>query len=201
LSGCTTGTGNIAIGSGTGVALTTGSNNIYIGSNDGAANETLTIRIGSQTTNTPTACYIQGIVNGASITPGHSNTVLIDSTTGRLSITSSSQRFKHNIQNMDDASANIHKLRPVNFVYNDDETDSKQYGLIAEEVDQVLPEIVVRDVDGSPFSVRYDLLPVLLVKEMQKQQSIIEKLQQDNDYHNIIIQTLIERITSLEAHA
>jgi gas vesicle protein len=208
LSACTIGSGNIAIGSGTAVATTTGSNNIYIGTNDGPSGETLTIRIGSQITNQPTACYIQGIVNGVSIPPGHNHTVLIDDRTGLLSITTSSRRFKHNIEDMDDASANIYQLRPVNFAYNDDATESKHYGLIAEEVDQILPEIVTRDKNGVPFSVRYDVLPILLVKEIQKQHNVIENLTITVDQMSMAIADLqaqikqfIEQSNVVENHA
>ena len=83
-------------------------------------------------------------------------------------------------------------------MYNNDTTNEKQYGLIAEEVNEVLPEIVSRDGDGLPFSVNYDLLPVLLVKEMQKQQLLIEELKRDNVRRDALIQSLMERIKSLE---
>jgi hypothetical protein len=200
LTANTTGSNNIAIGSGTATTTTTGSNNIYIGTNDGVAAENTTIRIGSQTTNTPQACYIQGI-NTVTLGNGSSTVVRVSNTTGQLGMQASSQRFKHDIVDMEDISTNIYQLRPVNFIYNSDETNEKQYGLIAEEVNDVLPAIVSRDNEGLPFAVNYDTLSVLLVKEMQKQQMTIQQLQSDNAQCKEMIQQLMNRITSLEARA
>ena len=73
-------------------------------------------------------------------------------------------------------SANIHRLRPVTFYYNSDKMNTKQYGLIAEEVAQVFPSLIVHDKNGNPYSVRYQVLPVLLLNEVQKQQASIEAL-------------------------
>ena len=73
----------------------------------------------------------------------------------QLGTTTSSRRFKHDINSMADDSASIYQLNPVTFAYNSDETDTKQYGLIAEEVDEVFPDIVVKDEDGQPYTVQY----------------------------------------------
>ena len=70
----------------------------------------------------------------------------------------------------------IYNLRPVTFAYNNDASETKQYGLIAEEVDEVFPGIVVRDADGEPFTVQYHVLPVLLLNEVQKLYAKIENM-------------------------
>jgi hypothetical protein len=91
-------------------------------------------------------------------------------------------------------SARILDLRPVTFVYNSDASETKQYGLIAEETDEVFPEIVVHDADGQPQTIQYQVLPVLLLNEMKKQQVT-------NAQRDALIQNLMERIQALEAKA
>ena len=190
----TTGSNNIAIGQSAGSVLATGDNNIYINASAGTAAESSVIRIGtSQTT-----CFIAGI-NGVT-TGGAAVAVLIDGT-GQLGTTSSSATVKHDIQDMADASDAIMQLRPVTFVYNGDESNTTQYGLIAEEVDEAFPNIVVHDKDGQPETVQYHVLPVLLLNEMKKQQLTIEEFKKDNIQRDVIIQDLLERMSALEARA
>jgi hypothetical protein len=161
LNATITGNGNIAFGANAGSALTSSeSNNIYIG-NTGVASESNAIRIGA---GAQTACFIQGI-NG--VTVAGAAPVVIGAA-GQLGTIISSRRFKHDINAMANDSANIYELNPVTFAYNGDESETKQFGLIAEEVDQVLPEIVVRDEDGNPYTVQYQVLPVLLLNELKK---------------------------------
>ncbi len=164
----TTGTNNIAIGYQAAQGLTTGNNNIYLNASAGSSSESNTTRIGTA----QSECFIAGIA-GVGIS---GNVVTIDSN-GQLGIALSSRRFKHNIQDMGDISENIFKLRPVTFIYNNDDTEDIIFGLIAEEVEELLPEIVSKDADGLPYTVRYNLLPVLLLNELQKQQKIIETQQ------------------------
>ncbi len=169
LPAVTTGSSNIAIGSSSGGTITTGSGNIYINANAATAAENTTIRIGtSQTT-----CFVAGI-DGVGVS---GNGVVVDAN-GQLGITLSSERFKHNIANMASLSEHILNLRPVTFAYNNDPSEAIQYGLIAEEVDQVFPALVAKDEDGNPYTVRYHLLPVLLLNELQKQQATIEAMKQ-----------------------
>jgi len=170
LSANITGSGNIALGANAGNALVAGSNNIYIG-NAGVTSEAGTIRIG--TLNTHNNSYIQGIFGKTTAVGGLSVEVDI---TGKLGTQVSSSQFKRNINDMDMESANIHRLRPVTFSYNNDETNRIQYGLIAEEVADIFPSLVVNDQDGNPYSVRYQVLPVLLLNEVQRQQASIEAL-------------------------
>jgi len=170
LSANITGSGNIALGTNAGNAHVAGNNNIYIG-NAGINTESGIIRIGTVTTHTQS--YMQGIFGKTTALGGLAVEVDI---TGKLGTQVSSSQFKRNINDMDMESANIHRLRPVIFSYNDDATNTIQYGLIAEEVADIFPSLVVNDKDGNPYSVRYQVLPVLLLNEVQRQQASIEAL-------------------------
>jgi hypothetical protein len=161
----TTGSTNIAAGYKAGYNLTTGSNNIDIG-NQGVAAESGTIRIG--TTSTHTATYIAGIY-GTSVT----GSAVVVSSTGQLGVTVSSERFKTGITTMDSNSQKLRQLRPVTFHLRSDPSGTLQYGLIAEEVAKVYPELVIRSESGRIDGVRYDELAPLLLNEVQQQQSKI----------------------------
>ena len=167
----TTGNNNIALGYQAGQNLTTGSSNIDIG-NLGIAAESATIRIGTQ--GTQTKAFMAG-VRGVNVTGG--STVLVNAS-GQLGVASSSRRYKEDIQPMGDLTSRLMDLRPVTFRYKQaDEAGNKpiQYGLIAEDVDTVMPELVVRDADGSPETVAYHVLPSLLLNVFQKQhQQLVE---------------------------
>jgi Chaperone of endosialidase len=190
---------NIIIGYNSGLSLTSGNDNIYI-ANAGVASESGIIRIGTVATHTET--FIQGIFG--SVVGGTGLEVFVDAS-GQLGTVVSSSRFKHDIEGMtSDISENIYNLRPVTFVYNSDETDTRQYGLIAEEVDQVLPALVVHDEAGVPYTVRYHLLPMLLLNEVQKLHDIVEDqtatiaaLKADNKKFGQIIDTVLTRINRL----
>lgn len=162
----TTGSGNIAIGATAGANATTGSDNIYIG-HPGVMAESAAIRIG--TAGAQTSTFIAGI-SGATVA---GSTVLIDAN-GRLGTVLSSREFKDDIRDMGVASDALMRLRPVTFRYKSDTEHGRQYGLIAEEVGDVYPELLVRDKEGAPLSVAYHALPALLLNEMQKQHSTIE---------------------------
>lgn len=159
LNANTTGAGNIAIGQGAGNALTTGSNNIDIG-NAGVAAEASTIRIG--TAGTHTSCFVAGIT-GVTIV---GNAVSVNGS-GQLGVVISSRRYKDDIKDMDTASNDLMKLRPVTFTYKSLPEQPMQYGLIAEEVAEIYPNLVCYK-DGLPESVRYDVLPAMLLNEYQK---------------------------------
>jgi len=165
----TTGTGNIALGFNAGSNLTSGDNNIYIGSL-GVATESDTIRIG--TSGVQTSAFIRGI---RGVTTGNNDAipVLID-TAGQLGTTSSSRRFKKEIKPMDSASEAILALKPVTFHYKSDTKDTPQFGLIAEEVAEVNPELVVRDENGEIYTVRYDAVNAMLLNEFLKDHRKVE---------------------------
>ena len=171
----TTGNYNIALGNTAGYNITTGINNIDIGSY-GATGDTGTIRIGIQ--GTQTKSYLAGVY-GVTATSGAA--VLITST-GQLGTVSSSRRYKEDIQPMGDVSDRLMNLRPVTFRYKEaDESGNKpvQYGLIAEDVDTAMPELVVRNADGSPETVAYHVLPSLLLNEYQKQHQELAETKAD----------------------
>ena len=90
--------------------------------------------------------------------------------TGQLGVLFSSARYKQDIQPMGEQSAKVQQLRPVTFHYKEEPTGPLQYGLIAEEVAKVYPELVTRDADGRIEGVRYEELTPLLLNEIQQQQ-------------------------------
>jgi hypothetical protein len=173
----TIGIRNTAIGSYAGYNIT-GNNNILI-NNEGNSSDSSIIRIGvvTATSNNPdvhTQTFIAGIANATVI----GSTVFIDNN-GQLGIATSSRRFKEDIRNMDDASSALLRLRPVTFRYKKEYSkDSElQYGLIAEEVAEVYPELVQYGEDGEPFTVRYQVLNSMLLNEVQKQHQEIQAQQ------------------------
>jgi hypothetical protein len=167
----TGGFNNIAIGFDAGLNPTATSNSIFIG-NAGDTGDNATIRIGTQ--DTQASAFIAGI---RGVTTGANNAVpvMIDSN-GQLGTVSSSRRYKEDIQPMPDMTAALLKLRPVTFRYKkpyDDGSKPIQYGLIAEEVAEAMPALAVFNNDGQPETVKYQLLPVLLLNEVQRQQKTI----------------------------
>lgn len=157
----TTGSYNIALGFDAGYNVTTGSNNIEIGTS-GTASDNGTIQIGSPGTQTFTS--IAGIYG----TPVTGSAVYVTSS-GQLGVQASSERFKTDIATMPELSAKLSRLRPVTFHYKTDPKGVQQYGLIAEEVDKVYPELVIRDETGKIQGVHYEELAPMLLGEVQKQ--------------------------------
>jgi Chaperone of endosialidase len=166
----TTGNSNIAEGFQAGSNLTTGSNNIDVG-NVGVAGESNTIRIGTH--GTQRATFIAGIY-GASVT---GSTVMV-TPAGKLGVATSSERFKTAIAPMGANTAKLGQLRPVTFHLKTDPHGALQYGLIAEEVAKVYPELVIRGEKGRIDGVRYDELAPMLLNEVQQQQNKIAALEQ-----------------------
>ena len=147
------GDNNIAVGEEAGDSLVNGSHNIYIGA-DGLATES-------------NATYI-GNISGSTSSSGA--TVFVNSA-GKLGTATSSRRFKEDIDPLGDVSRLVQALRPVSFHYKpefDDGSRVRQYGLIAEDVAEVMPDLVIRDNDGTVQSVRYHFLPPLLLAEVQR---------------------------------
>ena len=190
----TTGNGNSAFGSGslsalvggsTNTALGYNSGNAYTGSesnnitimNAGTAAESNVCRIGTEGTGSGqvSTCYIAGIRN-ATVT----GSAVLVSTSGQLGLVASSIRFKENVEDMGDSSSPVMKLRPVTFNYNfgnPEENAIRQFGLIAEEVEKIMPELVGYNDKGQIQTVHYHVLPSILLNEMQKQQKLIDRLE------------------------
>ena len=168
----TTGVGNIALGNFAGANLTTGDNNIDVG-NVGVAGESNTIRIG--VVGTQTATFVAGIMGK---TVPMSTPVFVNAN-GQLGTTPSSARFKDEIKPMDKASEAILALKPVAFRYKK-EIDPKgvpQFGLVAEEVEKVNPNLVVRDEKGQIYTVRYDAVNAMLLNEFLKEHRKVQELE------------------------
>ena len=168
----TTGGNNVALGYQAGENLTTGSNNIVIGAgllgNSADANIT---RIGKTTQK---KVFIGGI-SGKTVASGVG--VIINSS-GQLGTVQSSARFKDDIKPMDKASEAILKLKPVTFHYKEELDPDKipQFGLIAEQVEKINPDLVVRDEDGKVTTVRYEAVNAMLLNEFLKEHAQVEEL-------------------------
>jgi hypothetical protein len=169
LANHTIGSYNVALGSDAGVDNIVGASNILIG-NPGLTLESNTLRIGTPGTGNgqQDRAFIAGIWDATTI--GLGVPVLVDSS-GQLGIFSSSRRFKQDIEALEEESDRLLDLHPVKFRYQEDATKGDttlQYGLIAEEVAAVFPELVVSDEEGEPYTVRYHLLAPLLLAEVQR---------------------------------
>ena len=176
--GQSTGDFNTAVGDSAGFGLLSGNNNIYIGAyvQTDTVTESDTIRIGNGSTST----YIAGIY-GKSSTSG--SAVYVNSG-GKLGTTLSSRRYKEEIQDMGDATSGLMKLRPVSFFYKPEYADGprlRQYGLIAEEVAEVYPDLVLYNANGEPDTVYYQFVNAMLLNEVQKQQLKIKGLEERLD--------------------
>ncbi|HEX9281282.1 MAG TPA: tail fiber domain-containing protein [Candidatus Udaeobacter sp.] len=165
----TTGHYNTALGADAGFNIT-GDRNICIGNGvSGVAGEDDTIRIGTNLPAGPgdSACYIGGIYNQFS---SNGVPVLINNSF-KLGTSTSSKRFKEEIKPMNEASEAIFSLKPVTFRYKKkiDPAGTSQFGLVAEEVEKINPDLIVRDKEGKPNSVRYDQVNAMLLNEFLKE--------------------------------
>jgi Chaperone of endosialidase len=188
LSSNTTGNSNIALGLLAGSNVTTTSNNIFVG-NAGSAGDSGTIRIG-----TSQSSYFAAGIRGVTTANNNAIPVVIDSA-GQLGTISSSRRFKEEIEDMGAASGDLLRLRPVTFRYKESFADGSkpiQYGLIAEEVAEVYPDLVARSADGQIETVKYQVLDSMLLNELQKEH-------QQNQQQAETIQLLQNRLAALEA--
>jgi len=183
VAGNTTGKLNVGLGFETGFNLTTGNNNIDI-ANHGVAGESNTIRIGRPVAVTAvgpvafplpahTATYIAGIYD---TTLAKGLVVKVDST-GHLGTVGSSERFKDAIKPMDKASEAILALKPVTFHYKKelDPEGIPQFGLVAEQVEKVNPDLVARDEKGQVYTVRYEAVNAMLLNEFLKEHRTVQE--------------------------
>jgi Chaperone of endosialidase len=186
----TTGTGNLALGSGSGGGLTSGSANVYIQATAGAASESNTLRIGVALDR----AFIDGI-RGTTTALNDAVPVVIDAN-GQLGTVSSSRRTKDNIQDLGPVSRGIFDLRPVQFTYKHPFADGStpvQYGLIAEEVEQAMPALVAYGADGTPETVKYHVLPTLLLAEVQRLEREREALATELKELRAIVDALLRK--------
>jgi hypothetical protein len=184
----TTGSGNTALGYTAGSNLTTGGDNICIG-NDGVAADAAVIRIGRSFI---TATYIAGI-SGKTASGGAA--VFVNSE-GKLGTSTSSARFKDDIKPMGKASEALFALKPVTFYYKKefDPRSIPQFGLVAEDVEKVNPELVVRDAEGKVNTVRYEQINTMLLNEFLKEHRTVQGLKASLGQQQKEIATLIAHI-------
>jgi hypothetical protein len=166
----TSGSNNIAIGQYAGNNITIEDSDIDIGSR-GVAGESGVIRIGDS--GSQVATYIAGI-SSAKVT----GSAVYVTSTGQFGVMASSERYKTAVASMGSTSEKLRQLRPVTFHLKTDPQGVTQYGLIAEEVAKVYPELVIRDGAGKIEGVRYEELAPMLLNEMQKQAAEIRDLKQ-----------------------
>ena len=191
------GSNNIAIGAGAGLFATSPSNSIFIG-NGGVGADTGVVRIGTDGSQTST--YIAGI-RGTTTGNADAINVMIDSS-GQLGTVSSSRRYKEDIAAMGDVAPILDALRPVTFRYKKAYADGSKpvhYGLIAEEVAEVLPALAVFNGEGQPETVKYHLLPSLLLAGYQRQQAVIAAQAEQIAAQAAADAALRERLSDLEA--
>jgi len=182
----TTGSNNIALGYAAGYNITAGNYNIDIG-NTGVTGDSEVIRLGSSQTN----IFVAGIYG---ITAASGVEVYVNSN-GQLGTATSSRKYKDDIQCMGDASDDLLSLHPVTFKYKHDLDPQglQQFGLVAEDVDKVDPDLVARDTKGQPYTVRYGAINAMLLNEFLKEHHTIEDLQQKVDQLQKLVETMSTR--------
>jgi trimeric autotransporter adhesin len=190
-----TGSNNTALGNVAGTNLTIGNNNIDIGYNvGGVAGESNTIRIGnSDITNT--------FISGISGTNSPGGVAVFCNSDGKLGVISSSARFKEDIRPMGKASEAILALKPVSFRYKKeiDPQGIPEFGLIAEEVEQVNPDLIVRDREGKPQTVRYEQVNAMLLNEFLKAHRKMEEQQEQIDALTVQLKEQAAQIQKVSA--
>ena len=170
-----------------------GSGNICIGSGAyGFPGQDGIIQIGGEFSG-HNACYIDGIYGQAW---GTADMAVRIGNDGKLGTVVSSRRFKHDIKQMDKASEAILALKPVTFHYNRDANNTPSFGLIAEDVAEVNPDLVIRDKEGKPYSVRYEDVNVMLLNEFLKEHRKVEQLTRNFESKLAAQQEQIEALTA-----
>jgi hypothetical protein len=159
LGGSATGDFNIGLGSNAGTSVTSASN---------------VICIGTEGNNVDNSCYI-GEIFSSTVS---ASAVFVNSN-GRLGTMTSSKRFKQGIKPMDNVSEALYSLKPVSFRYKKefDPAGASQLGLVAEDVEKVNPDLIIRDKDGKPYTVRYEQINTMLLNEFLKEHRKVEKLE------------------------
>jgi len=190
-----TGAENTVLGFDAGNNIIAGSGNIYLGVRAGAGvgDEVAFIRIGEAAPPIVYDTFIQGIWGRFTIDPGSTVPVLVDSN-GKVAQFASSRRYKHDIQPMDKASEAILALKPVAFHYNEDKKNTPCFGLIAEDVAEVNPALVVLDKNGEPLTVRYEQINAMLLNEFLKEHKKVEEQQASISQLKSEMQTMVAQL-------
>jgi endosialidase-like protein len=176
LSSNTTGSGNTADGAGALSSNTTGIGNVALGINAGSnvtfSNNVICIGANVDGANVDNSCFIGNIFNATS----SGGTAVFINADGQLGTTTSSRRFKDDIKPMERTSETLFALKPVTFRYKKgiDPQRIPQFGLVAEDVEEVNPDLVVRDKEGKVNTVRYDAVNAMLLNEFLKEHQKVE---------------------------
>jgi len=198
LASNTNGQFNVAMGDSAGVN-STGDNNIIIGTGAGSniTAASNVICIGTSGENVSNTCYIANIFSAAN---AGGSAVFVNGD-GQLHIMTSSERFKKDINPMNKASEAILGLKPVSFHYTKeiDPAGTSQFGLVAEDVEKANPDLVVRDKEGKPYSVRYDQVNAMLLNEFLKEHRTVQEQGQELQKQAATIATQQKRIETLAA--
>jgi hypothetical protein len=195
----TTGSSNTAVGKEAGNSITTGSDNVCLGHNagigivDGSGIIAIGAEAAGQFANIGPTCFIGAIDGQPTSDAGSTVPVLIDSN-NNLGTFASSRRVKHDIKPMDKASDVILALKPVSFKYNHDKKGTPCFGLVAEEVAQVDPDLVVRDKNGEPWTVRYEQINAMLLNEFLKEHKKVEEQQASISQLKSDMQTMVAQL-------
>jgi hypothetical protein len=181
LDGNTTGNGNVAVGKEAGNSIVDGNDNVALGHNAGIGivHASRNVAIGSEETG-PFAdfddtCFIGSIFGEIVSDPGSQTAVFVDQF-NVVGIFNSSQKYKHDIQPMDKASEVLYQLKPVTFKFNSDWKGTTQYGLIAEDVAKVDPQLVSRK-NGDIVTVHYEQINNMLLNEFLKEHKRVQDLE------------------------
>lgn len=158
----TNGYDNVAVGTGAGTGLTSGFLNVYIGHPAGAANENRHTYIGN--------------INNTPLSGGGTDTVTVDLSTGVLGHLSCSRRYKEEVKAMDNASETLYRLKPVTYRYKKeiDQSQILDYGLVAEDVAEIDPNLTVCNKEGQIESVRYNAINAMLLNEFLKEHKRVQ---------------------------
>jgi hypothetical protein len=184
----TIGNDNVAVGNGAGMNQDSGSGNVYIGSGIGG--------VAGENNHT----YIRNIAS-TNVSGGGTDTITIDLTTGLIGHLTSSRRYKEEIQPMNVASETLYRLKPVTFRYKKeiDRSQSLDYGLVAEDVAEVDPNLAVRDKNGQIESVRYTAVNAMLLNEFLKEHRKVEELKSAMAQQQKTTEALMARLNEQEA--
>jgi hypothetical protein len=193
-----TGSLNTAVGNNAGASITTGGNNTCVGNNAGngisTANNQVAIGVAAAGpfANISNTCFIRSIfAQPLSAPPGQDIGVDSNNVIGMFV---SSRRFKHDIHAMDKTSETLYKFKPVTFKYNADKSGTTQYGLIAEDVAEVAPELVSRDENGKVLTVSLRQINVMLLNEFLKEHKKVEEQQASISQLKSEMQTMVAQL-------
>src|SRR5215468_8708909 len=198
LDGNTIGSGNVAVGKEAGNSIIDGNDNVVLGHNAGIGlmHASRNIAIGTEVAG-PFAdfddtCFIGSIFGEIVSDPGSQAAVFVDQF-NVVGVFNSSRKYKHDIQPMDKASETLYRLKQVTFRFNSDWKGTTQYGLIAEDVAKVDPQLVSRR-DGEIMSVHYEQINSMLLNEFLKEHKKVEEQQASISQLKREMQTMLAQL-------